>query len=193
MCKTYTYIYPKEDKKMVKEITRIKKSKTNVPRTLAQANVLLGELGNTQDEINVIEKDLKDKIAALRAEAEKKLQLLTVQRDAQINAMFTFADPRKAALTKEARSITLSSGVFGWRMTTPRVESEQSDEEIISLLKRTKKSEYIRIIEEVDRQALLAKRPVIAGITYAQDDEFFVVPNQKCKKKKTFTHAIDRK
>ena len=178
---------------MVKDITRIKKSQTNVPRTIAQANVLLGKLGNTQDEINVIEKDLRDKIAALNAEAEKKLQPLTVQRDVQINAMFTFADPRKVVLTKEARTITLSSGVFGWRMTTPRVETDRSDEETIALLKRTKNAEFVRIIEEVDRQALLAKRPVIAGITYVQDDEFFVVPNQKCKKKKTFTHAIDRK
>lgn len=177
---------------MVKEITRIKKTHTVVPRTIAQANILLGELGNTQDEITIIEKELKEKITLLKSEAEKKLQPLMVKRDAQINAMFAFADPRKAILTKEVRSVTLSSGVFGWRMTTPRVETDRSDEEVIALLKRTKNAEFIRIIEEVDRQALLAKRPVISGITYVQDDEFFVVPNQKCKRKKTFTHAIDR-
>ena len=177
---------------MAKAITRIKKSQTHVPSSIAQADILVGELGNTQDKINEIEKELKEKIAGLKAEAEKKLQPLITKRDAQINAMFAFANPRKLQLTKEARSITLGSGVFGWRMTTPRVETVQSDEETIALLKRTDNAEFVRIIEEVDRQALLAKRPVIKGISYVQDDEFFVVPNQKCKKKKTFTHTIDR-
>lgn len=177
---------------MTRAITRIKKSQTAVPCSLSEADVLLGQLGTTQDEINNIEKELKEKIVALKAEAEKKLHPLTVARDGKINALFAFADPRKAQLTQEARSVALSSGVFGWRMTTPRVETEGSDEEIIALLKQTGNGEFIRILEEVDRQALLVKKPIIKGISYAQDDEFFVVPKQRCKKKKTFTHAIDR-
>jgi phage host-nuclease inhibitor protein Gam len=181
-----------EDKKMTKATTRIKKSQTAVPASIIEANVVLGQLGNTQDEINTIEKELREKIAEAKAMAEKKLQPLIVKRDAQINALFAFASPRKAQLTQETRSITLNAGVFGWRMTTPRVETKKSDEETIALLKDTGNAEFIRIIEEVDRQALLAKRPQIEGIAYVQDDEFFVVPKQKCKKKKTFTHAIDR-
>ena len=177
---------------MKNTVTRIKKTDTIVPRSLEGAELLMKSLGNTQDEINVIEKDLKEKIEALKAEALKKLQPLTVKRDAKINALFTFADPRKAELTRELRSVTLASGVFGWRLTTPRVETAQGDEETIVLLKSTGNVEFVRVIEEVDRQALLAKKPIVPGIAYVQDDEFFVVPKQKCKKKKTFTHAIDR-
>jgi len=177
---------------MKNTVTRVKKSDTIVPRSLEGANLLLGKLGSTQDEINVIEKDLKAKIDQLKAEAAKKLNPLTVRRDAQVNALFTFADPRKAELTRDLRSVTLSSGVFGWRLTTPRVETAQSDEETIALLKSTGNVEFVRVIEEVDRQALLAKKPIVPGITYAQSDEFFVVPAQKAKKPKTFTHAIDR-
>lgn len=177
---------------MKNTVTRIKKTDTIVPRSLEGAELLMKSLGSTQDEINVIEKDLKEKIETLKAEALKKLQPLTVKRDAKINALFTFADPRKAELTRELRSVTLASGVFGWRLTTPRVETAQSDEETIALLKSTGNVEFVRVIEEVDRQALLAKKPIVPGIAYAQDDEFFVVPKQKCRKKKTFTHAIDR-
>jgi len=61
---------------MAKEVTRIKKTKTFVPRSLAQADALLGKLGQTQDTINSIEKELAEKIAGLKAEAAKKLEPL---------------------------------------------------------------------------------------------------------------------
>ena len=177
---------------MAQAVTRIKKTQTSVPKTLGQADAMLAKLGQTQDAINDIEKDLAAKIAELKTEAVKKLQPLEIQRNSQINALFAFANPRKAELTREARSVELGSGVFGWRWTTPRVETSQSEEETVAWLKETGNDAYIRVVEEVDRQALLADRPVIAGISYMQDDEFFVVPRQKCKKAKTFTHAVDR-
>ena len=114
------------------------------------------------------------------------------KRDNQINALFAFAQPRKDELTKNVRSVVLHSGTFGWRMTPPRVELIAADEDMIPAIKDMGGEEFIRVIEEIDRHALLAQRPVIPGITYVQSDEFFVVPNQKSKRKKTFTHTIDR-
>jgi phage host-nuclease inhibitor protein Gam len=177
---------------MANEITRIKKSNTVVPRSLTQADILLGSLGETQDSINAIERELKAEIDKLKKEALKKLQPLTVRRDNQINALFSFANPRKAELTKKVRSIVLSSGTFGWRMTPPRVEIDCCDEEMIEYLKNSGNEEFVRVIEEIDRQTLLAERPLINGISYKQSDEFFVVPRQTAKKPKTFTKAIDR-
>ncbi|EKE11137.1 MAG: hypothetical protein ACD_15C00137G0034 [uncultured bacterium] len=175
-----------------KYVTRIKKSKTDVPRSLSEANILLGKLGNTQDAINDIEKELERKIAELKEEAKIKLQPLTTVRDVQVNALFTFANPRKAELTQKLRTVRLSSGTFGWRMTPPRVDTKKSDEEVIKFLKSSGYKEFVRIVEEIDRKKLLAKRPSIPDITFVQDDEFFIVPNQKIRKKKTLTHAIDR-
>lgn len=177
---------------MEKAVTRIKKTRTSVPSNLRQANVLLGELGQTQDAMSEIEKGLAAKIAELKAKAARKLEPLALKRSNQINALFTFANPRKNELTREVRSVMLDCGVFGWRWTTPRVETDHSDAETIAWLKETGNGAFVRVIEEVDRQALLAERPVILGIRYVQDDEFFVVPRQKCKKAKTFTHAVDR-
>lgn len=178
---------------MTRKVIRLKKSQTYVPQSLSQANILLGELGNTQDNINAIEKELKDKIEKLKARAEKKLQPLAIKRENQVNALFTFADPRKKELTKELRTVNLTLGVFGWRLTPPRVETDgKSEGELIAFLKSTGYKNFVRIIEEIDRKALLAERPVICGISYVQTDEFFVVPNQACEKKKTLTHTIDR-
>lgn len=173
-------------------VTRIKKSETLVPNSMRQADALLSKLGQTQDAINEIEKELANKIAELKASTTKKLEPLTVGRSNQINALFAFANPLKAVLSRETKSIVLGSGAFGWRWTPPRVEMIESDEETIALLKNTGNDAFVRIIEEVDRQALLAERPLIEGISYVQNEEFFVVPRQKYRKAKTFTKVIDR-
>jgi phage host-nuclease inhibitor protein Gam len=175
-----------------KPVTRVKKTYTAVPETIESANVLLGKLGATQDAINEIERELKEKVAELKAEALKSLRPLTTLRDRQVNALFTFANPRKVELTADAKTIQLGMGKFGWRMTPRRVDTGLSDEELIALFKRSDLVEYVRTKEEVDRQKLLVDQPLIVGIAYVQNDEFFVVPNQAAKKPKTFTKAIDR-
>lgn len=177
---------------MEKNVTRIKKSLTFVPRSLSQADTLLGELGQSQDSINAIEKELADTISALKAKTAEKLGPIAVLRDSQLNSLFAFANQNKGILTQDRRTIKLASGSFGWRWSTPRVEIDGSDIQAIELLKETDNERYIRIVEEVNRQLLLEEQPMIDGISYEQDEEFFAVPKQKGKKAKTLTHAIDR-
>lgn len=177
---------------MAKAVTRIKKSQTSVPASLFEADVLVQKIGQTQDAINEIKKELKREIAELKAEAAKKLAPLALERSNQINALFAFANPQKDELTEEARSIELASGVFGWRWTTPRVETQQDDKETVARLKANGNDAFVRVVEKVNRRAILAQQLEIPGISCIQSDEFFVVPKQKAKKAKTFTQVVDR-
>jgi len=153
-----------------------------------------GRLGIEEDppDMDLDTGEMQKEIAKLKAEVLEKLQPLEIRRDKQVNALFAFANPHKVRLTLRNRTIELGAGVFGWRMTTPRVEMRKDDDEMIKLFKRTGNAQFIRIKEEIDRQALLAEKPVISGVSYIQNDEFFVVPNQIGKKPKTLTKAIDR-
>ena len=171
--------------------TRVKKTNILVPASLAEANLLLGQIGVTQNGINEIEKKLKDEIAKLESEAEKKIRSLEIARNNQVDALFSFANSRRPQLTMKAKSVALGTGSFGWRMSTLRVKINKDDEEMIKYLKKIGKCRYIRIKEEIDRQALLAEKPKIPGIDYVQNDEFFVVPRTG-KRSKTITKAIDR-
>ncbi len=177
---------------MSQTIARIKKTNTVIPTDLNEVNTLLCNLGNLQDEINAAEKELKEKIAALKKKVVKKLEPTLVKRDNAVNALFAFAQPRQADLTKDTRSIALQCGTFGWRLTPPRVELASSEEEVIVVLKGKNKAEFVRVKETLDRALLLEKKPCVEGISYVQNDEFFVVPVQKLEKPKTLTHAIDR-
>ena len=73
-----------------------------------------------------------------------------------------------------------------------RVELRYNIKDTIVALKKTNNREFVRTKEEVDREALLDKKPVIEGVSYVQNDEFFVVPKQEIYKPKIIARTIDR-
>lgn len=159
-------------------ITRIKKSLANVPASLQEATSFLISIGQKQREINRVKRDAKQKVEAINTEAKKSIEELTRERDMFFTALFAFASPRKKELTKVTRSQKTSAGTFGWRFTTPYVDIAEgkSDQDIIVALKKAGLNDYIRVIEEVDREAMLRDRPELKGVSYSQRDEFFAKP-----------------
>lgn len=158
--------------------TRIKKSLTQVPASLFEATSFLVSVGLKQRAINIAKRDAKVKIEAINAELKKVVEGHTIERDTFFNALFAFASARKEELTKVLRSQKTSAGTFGWRWTTPYVElsTGKSDEDIIATLKSEGLAKYVRVIEEIDREALLRDRPLVKGISYVNRDEFFAKP-----------------
>ena len=159
-------------------ITRIKKTLTAIPASIAEASRFLVAMGEKQREINRINADLKEKVVELEADAKKKLEPLTISRDSLFIALFAFASPRKDELTVVTRSTKTSTGIFGWRWTTPfvRIEEGANEVQIIELLKSMGLGEYVRVIEEIDREALLREKPFVPGVSYLRRDEFFAKP-----------------
>jgi phage host-nuclease inhibitor protein Gam len=159
-------------------ITRIKKSLTYIPSSVSEAITFLASIGSKQRDINRVKREAKAKIEAINAEAKKTIEVLTKDRDAFFISLFTFSSAHKKELTEVTRSQKTSEGTFGWRWTTPYVDIAEgvSDEKIIATLKRKGLTEYIRIIEELDREAMLRDRPEVSGVTYLQRDEFFAKP-----------------
>ena len=158
--------------------TRIKKTLTAIPASIKEAMGFLASIGDKQREINKIKHETKKKIERLNAEAKQKIEGLTKDRDNFFTALFAFASPRKEELTRVTRSQKTEAGTFGWRWTTPYVELAKglTDEDVISTLKKNGLTEYIRVIEEVDREAMLRDQPKVSGVSYMQRDEFFAKP-----------------
>jgi phage host-nuclease inhibitor protein Gam len=155
-------------------IKRLKKTLTVIPASILEAASFLRSIAEKQKEINA------EKSAAKKAKDEyaKKIAGLKKDRDAFFVALFAFAAPRKAELTKDKRSVQTDAGTFGWRWTTPTVELAEgkSDQDVIATLKRVGLTKYIRVIEELDREALRVDQPAITGVSYIQQDEFFAKP-----------------
>lgn len=175
-CSSFTAV--EKGKQMIK---RLKKALTAIPASIAEAAGYLASIGEKQREINKIKREAKKQIEEINAEAKKKLGVIVKDRDAFFNALFAFAAPRKAELTRETRSQVTSTGTFGWRWTPPAVElaDGKTDEDIIRSLEKRELFQYIRVVKELDREALLRDRPLISGVSYTQRDEFFAKPKMK--------------
>lgn len=179
----------------MKNVTRIKKSQTSVPRDDISANACIGRIGFKQQEVNRLAKECKEKVAALKAQYAEKIAPLVKDRDSDLQNLHVYAHAHPLYRSTDGKTITMNNGQFGWRMSCKRVESIYSDERIIKSLKKRKMTDYIRVTEKVDRKALLRDQPKVPGVQYKQQDEFFVDPYRMLTSTvvaPTVTEAIDK-
>lgn len=162
-------------------INRIKKSLTAIPASVLEAANYLLSIGEKQAAINKIKREAALRVKAINVEAEAKIAPLKKDRDIFFTALYAFAISKRAELTKRDRSVGTVSGRFGWRWTPPAVvlEKGKSDEEIITLLEASNMKQYVRVMKELDREALLRDRPNVPGVEYVQREEFFAKPKMK--------------
>ncbi|MDQ5962325.1 MAG: hypothetical protein QG653_132 [Patescibacteria group bacterium] len=183
---------------MANAVNRIKKAFTNIPSSLREAGKFILEMAERQKRMNEIKREAKKKIKELSDKMEEDLKTLRSERDTFFNALFAFAEPKKEELTEELRTVKLPEGDFGWRWTPPAVviKNGLSDADIIAYLKKIGLHHYIRVVEEVDREALLRVRPNLPVIAYEQREEFFAKPKLKkgegSSEEITKTDTIDR-
>lgn len=158
-------------------INRIKKTLTVVPASIAEAATYLRSIAEKQKEINAVKREAKKAKEA----TDKKIENLKKDRDAFFTALFAFAAPRKKELTEKKRSVKTDAGTFGWRWTTPMVEltGGRTDTQMIAEFEKLGLVQYVRVVKELDREAMLRDRVIIPGVTYTQQDEFFAKPKMK--------------
>ena len=179
-------------------INRIKKSLTAIPASVSEAASYVISIGEKQREINKIKRETKAEVDRLNAQATQKIDGLKKDRDIFFVALFAFAQPRQAELTKDARSLKTYAGTFGWRWTPPAVELAEgkTDAQVIAQFEKLGLNQFVRVIKELDREAMLKDRPMVAGVSYTQRDEFFAKPKLKKEDGKAeelvkVTEAID--
>lgn len=164
--------------KAVPARTRIKKAKIEVPQNLGEANRFIEAIGDEQRAIDAAVAICEKKIAKLKARLERVVAPHLGKRKLAFDGVFAFANANKAKLTIESKTVVLTAGKFLWRWTPPAVTVE-SDEEMIAKLKLLGKGKYVRKIEELDREALLADRAKLKvdGLRFTQREDFVVVPD----------------
>lgn len=146
---------------------------------LGGANDCLREIGEMKREVGHEEAKLASQVAIMNAELETKL-LPTKKRIKTLeSALKRYANVNRKTLTADgAKTIKLASGEFGWRTSPTRVVLGDQEDKVLTTLEELKLNKYIRIIRELDREAVLRDRPSVAGITFAQSENFFLKPNE---------------
>ncbi len=171
---------------------RFKKTQAVVPTTIEEAGIVVREIGQLQFQINEIEAEVKNQITELQNQAKKAVVELMKNQANAVAALHAFATKNKLALAPTTKTIACQAGTFGWRTNTPTVALTLPETKIIELLIGCNLKQYIRIKESLDKEKMLKERPVVAGVTYQQREEFFVKPKSIPKKTKTVTSTVDK-
>ena len=150
------------------------------PHDIQEAADYVREIGEAQRAINGIEGHLNSVVERLRERAMERSQPHAEQIELLRDGLYAFAEAHRDELTESGKrkSVDVTTGTFGWRMTPPTV-SLRNVKKIIAKLKELKLTRFIRVKEEVDKEAMLREPDVasgVKGVSIAQHEDFFIKP-----------------
>lgn len=166
---------------MTKKRTRVTAAMAGVPADLEAANALVGEIGTLQRQIDRIDLDLSEAVAALKKQAGDDAKPLADQVKAKVAALMAFATANRETIIPAGRkSVSLSQGTIGFRLGNPTVKiAKGQDEAVIATLERLGLEKLLRRETAIDKEAILREPGTIqglAGIGVAQVETFYVKP-----------------
>ncbi|MDR0709623.1 MAG: host-nuclease inhibitor Gam family protein [Spirochaetaceae bacterium] len=118
--------------------------------SLEDANLALKEIGLLEREIEGIDNAAASEIAEIKAAAAKKGEALRKRIVENANLIGAYAEYNRAELFRDKKSVDLPFGAFGYRKST----SISVKKTTLGLLKKLNLTKYIRIKEEVDKDAI---------------------------------------
>lgn len=168
---------------MAKARTKTRGANVPVPQSREEAAACVARIGALNRDIARIDLQLKDDTAALKAAAEGQSTTLKEQVTALTEGLKTWAEANREALTGgKVKTVDLGTGVIAWRFPPPKVKgvprSKEALVELIAKIKGLGFRKFIRVAEEVNKEAMLAdpeRAAQIPGISIAADGEEFAV------------------
>lgn len=150
-----------------------------VPQSREEAAGMIARLGVLRREIARTEADLNDEIAALKTSAEKAVAPLSEEADALTEGVKTWCEANRSRLTDGGKTKTadLGTGTISWRLRPPSVTVRGVDT-VIDALKALGFSRFVRVKEEVNKDAMRAEADVartVPGVSIGSPGEDFVV------------------
>lgn len=164
------------------DIARIKQEAAAypVPQTREQVVASIAEIGRRQRERQRIQAAMNDEIAAVKQRYEEQGRPHAEAIQALSQGVHTWCEANKGDLTQggKVKSANLSSGEVRWRLRPPSVAVRSADT-VIQLLRETKLTRFIRVKEEINKEAILAEPEAVShikGIKITQAEDFVIVP-----------------
>lgn len=170
---------------MAKKTQKIRAANLPVPQTKDDAIESVTQVGELQRQVTRLEADMNDRIAAIKTAFEQQAEPLRIALDEKIQGLQIWAEANRAALTggDKTKTVDLGTGVLKWRLRPPSVRLT-GVEAIIAVLKQRGLRRFLRIKEEINKDALAAERDVaigIPGVAIGSEGEDFIVEPAEMK------------
>ncbi|MCC7484579.1 MAG: host-nuclease inhibitor Gam family protein [Burkholderiales bacterium] len=136
-------------------------------------------LGDAQRELTRRTADMNDEIAAITKRYSERLEALQAQVETLQRGIQTWCEAHRAELTDggKVKSANLITGEVSWRQRPPSV-SVRNAEGVIETLKRLGLVRFVRVKEEVNKEAVLEEPDAargVAGLTIVTGVEDFAI------------------
>lgn len=162
--------------------TRVKVAAADrpVPQTQEQAIEAIAAIGAHQRERARIQADMNDELARIKQKFEDLARPHNEEIQALSAGVHTWAEANREDLTHggKVKTAILSSGKVSWRLRPPRVLL-RNVVKVIEALRALGMGQYIRVKEEVDKEAILRDPDLVkhvGGISISQGEDFVIQP-----------------
>lgn len=151
-----------------------------VPQTKEQVNTAIARIGVLQRERALIETAMNDEFAKLKERYEKEAAPMREEIQSLSKGVQIWCEANRAVITNgdKTKTVDFPAGTINWRLTPPKV-SLKNIEGIITAFKRLNLLQFLRVKEEVNKEAILAEPGLVAGIagvTITQGETFGITP-----------------
>ncbi len=150
-----------------------------VPQTMTEANDFIREIGQAQRHRQKLEIQMNEEVDKVKAKYETRSGHFKSFIDAHTQGLQIFCAANRVELTKDGKIKTYKfpAGEVNWRSRPPKVNL-RGIENILKRLKELKLRKFIRIKEEVNKEAMLAepkKAGAVEGVKIGSGGEDFVI------------------
>ncbi|MBN8462659.1 MAG: host-nuclease inhibitor Gam family protein [Dechloromonas sp.] len=163
--------------------TRIKSAAAavDVPQNRESAAAAIAAIGIASRELERVQADMNDVLAAVKEEHEKVAEPLRRKIEALTHGLQIYADANRAILTNnyKVKTVALTTGELIWRMNPPSVRLCDTEENVIAACEAAGHREFVRYTPALNRDAIKAdpdSAAGIAGLRIGQSEAFVVVP-----------------
>lgn len=161
---------------------KLKSAARALPQSRDEVAALIGQIGEDERALCLIEVELNEKIAALRAGYEERADPLRQRIAASQSAVQSYCEANRASLTDGGKVKThrFTTGDVAWRTRPPAVRVT-AEADCIARLQESGRGRFVRVRQEINREAVLAEREAVEDIPQirvVQSEDFIVTPHQ---------------
>lgn len=160
-----------------------KKVVMNVKREAAED--AFARYNDTVNRLEELQAKMNTEVTGIRERYDKPIGDLQQKRDDCFEVLQVYAQENPELFDKK-KSVEWTHGVFGFRTGTPKLKTLKGFtwSSVLSVIKSLKPF-YVRTVEEVNKELLLADREKLAdsmknlGVEVVQEETFYVQPDLK--------------
>ena len=160
--------------------TKTRGANLPVPQSREEASSHLRRIGELNRDLARREADMNDALARIKEKVEAAADPLREESKALTEGLKTWCEANRAELTggHKVKFALLGTGQVSWRLRPAKVSVPKDQESFIALLRRLGLGRFVRVKEEVNRDAMLDDKEAaraVPGVRIASEGEDFIV------------------